>query len=279
MIRTAVLGALAVSGTGTAAAQANDPNPGALTFTGSFDVPTVYFFRGLRQESDPKFTMFPAADLGIALSSGDGAIKSSAVNIGIWNSLQTGSSGSDGPRENMHYEEDFYATLNLGFGGGYGLGTTFTAYTSPNLVFSNVEELSFKITKSGRFAPYGIVGFELGDGQADSGANKGTYLELGVGPSFPLGGSKATLTVPVKLGLSLNDYYELDAEDHKFGFFDVGGLVSFPLQVASRFGSWNIHGGGDFLVLGDTTEAFNVNADGEANGTQFIAIFGVGVSY
>jgi len=280
IIRTAVLGALVVSSTGTAAAQANDPNPGALTFTGSFDVPTVYFFRGLRQETDPKFTMFPAADLGIALTSGDGAIKSSAVNIGLWNSLMTGSSGSDGPRENMHYEEDFYATLNLGFGGGFGLGTTFTAYTSPNLMFSNVEELSFKITKSGKFAPYGIIGFELGDGQADAGANKGTYLELGVGPSFPLGGGKVTLTVPVKFGFSLNDYYELDGEDHKFGFFDVGGLITFPLSgVSSRFGSWNVHGGGDYLLFGDTTEAFNVNSDGETSSNQFIAIFGIGVSY
>jgi hypothetical protein len=89
-----------------------------------------------------------------------------------------------------------------------------------------------------------------------------------------------TLTVPVKFGFSLNDYYELDGEDHKFGFFDVGGLITFPLSgVSSRFGSWNVHGGGDYLLFGDTTEAFNVNSDGETSSNQFIAIFGIGVSY
>ena len=38
---------------GTAQAQAADPNPGALTFSGAFDVPTLYYFRGIRQEFDP----------------------------------------------------------------------------------------------------------------------------------------------------------------------------------------------------------------------------------
>jgi hypothetical protein len=280
MIRVAVLGALIVGGTASAASAADDPNPGALTFTGSFDVPTVYFFRGIRQESDPKFTMFPAADLGIALSSGNGAVKSSTINIGLWNSLQTGSSGTDGPSGKLHYEEDFYAALNLAFGDGFGLGTTFTSYTSPNNMFATVQELSFKVSKSGKLAPYGIIGFEVGDGQADAGTSPGTYMELGVGPSFPLGKSTVTLTVPVKVGFSLSDYYELAGEDHKFGFFDVGGLLTFPLsKVNTRFGTWNIHGGGDYLALGDTTEAFNINADGVTHSSQFIGIFGIGLSY
>ena len=38
---------------GTAQAQAADPNPGALTFSGAYDVPTLYMFRGIRQETDP----------------------------------------------------------------------------------------------------------------------------------------------------------------------------------------------------------------------------------
>jgi len=279
MVGVALLGVLMAGGAASVASGADDPNPGALTFTGSFDVPTVYFFRGIRQETDPSLTMFPAADLGIALSSGDGALKSSAINIGLWNSLHTGSSGTDGPTGLLHYEEDFYAALNLGFGGGFGLGTTFTSYTSPNRTFPTVQELSFKFSKSGKFAPYGIIGFELGEGQADGGTGKGTYLELGVGPSFPLGGT-VTLTVPVKFGFSLNDYYELAGEDHKFGFFDVGGLLTFPLsKVASSYGTWNIHGGADYLALGDTTEAFNVDSDGETHSGQFIAIFGIGVSY
>ena len=70
----------------------------------------------------------------------------------------------------------------------------------------------------------------------------------------------ATLAVPVKLGLSLGDYYErLDENgaltDYGFGFFDIGGLVTFPLsKVSSSYGAWNVHAGLDLLMLGDTTK-------------------------
>jgi hypothetical protein len=264
------------------AAAQGDANSGALTFSGSFDYATVYFFRGIRQETDPKLTFFPAADLGIALVSGDGGIKSASVNIGIWNSLQTGSSGSDGFSGKSHYEQDFYATLNLGFGGGVNLATTFTAYTSPNLTFSTIEELAFKVSKAHWLSPYGLIATELGDGQADSGANKGTYLELGIGPSWPLGGGPVTFTLPVKVGLSVKDYYELGTTDKKFGFLDVGGLLTMPLSgISEKFGAWNIHGSVDYLYFGDTsfTGSVNIDADGEQHSGQVIGIVGIGLSY
>src|SRR4029453_13480928 len=107
--------------------------------------------------------------------------------------------------------------------------------------------------------------------QADAGSNKGTYAEFGVGPAFPLGGGKATLTIPVKVGLSLKDYYEGAEGDSKFGYVDVGGLITVPLTgVPSSFGSWNIHGGVDFLGFGDTTKAFN-----KGDGGQVIVMGGI----
>jgi hypothetical protein len=252
----------------------NDPNPGALTFTGVFDMPTVYVFRGIVQELDPSFTAQPAGDLGIALASGDGGLKSAAVNFGVWHSLQTGSTGSGGPNEKVHYEEDFYATLGLGFNKGISLGTTFTAYTSPNGGFNTVKELSFKVSQASKFNPYGTIAFEL-SGQADGGSNEGTYLELGVGPSFPLKADGPTLTIPVKFGLSLSDYYEGSGEDHKFGFFDIGAQIGIPIKkIPSQFGSWNVHGGVDFYSFGDTTKAFN---DGDS--VKVVGLIGFGLSY
>jgi hypothetical protein len=260
---------------GSAMAQAADPNPGAITLTAGVDFPSVYFFRGIRQESDPKLTLFPYGDVGIALGSGDGAIKSASINFGVWNSLQTGSSGSKGsPHKQAHYEEDFYATFSLGFARATTAGVTYTAYTSPNGMFGTVKEVSFKVSQGSKYAPYGLVAFEL-SGQADGGANKGTYAELGVGPAFPLGGGKATLTIPVKVGLSLKDYYEGVDGDSKFGYVDVGALVTLPLTgIPSSFGSWNVHGGVDFLGFGDTTKAFN-----KGDGGQVIVMGGVGLSY
>jgi hypothetical protein len=274
-------------GAGATASAQTDPNPGALTVTAGLDFPSLYFFRGIRQESDAGLTMWPFGDLGIAAYSGDGGLKSVSVNLGVWNSLHTGTSGSDGPTGGLHYEEDFYTTLGLGFGGGITVGTTFTAYTSPNGLFTTVKELSFKVSKAHMLAPYGVLAFEMGgdeSGQADGGhtfgGSKGTYLELGVGPSWPLGDGVATLAVPVKLGLSLGDYYERIDEngtltDSGFGFFDIGGLVTFPLTgIASSFGSWNIHAGVDLLMFGDTTKALN-----EDESTKAVFLFGIGLTY
>jgi hypothetical protein len=96
-----------------------------------------------------------------------------------------------------------------------------------------------------------LVAFELtDDAQADGGAAKGTYLELGVAPGYS--GAKASLAVPVKIGLSASDYYEFGGEDEKFGYFSVAGIVTVPLGAHA-----NIHGGAEFQAFGDSVKAYN----------------------
>jgi len=281
LVRVAmVAGLLTLLAGGSAIAQ-DDPNPGAITFTGGLDVPSVYFFRGLRQETDPKLTLWPFGDVGLALFSGSGGLKSVGVNVGVWNSLQTGSTGSDGITGHLHYEEDFYSTISLGFGGGVTVTTGYMALTSPNNMFNTVKEFQLKVTKAHMLAPYGFLAAELtDDGQADGGSKKGTYFELGVGPTFTLMPSGPTLAIPVKIGVSLKDYYQAGTSDNKFGFFDVGALLTLPLKgVPSKFGSWNVHAGGDYLRLGDTTAAFNPDENGAPRKNQVIGLFGVGLTY
>lgn len=249
------------------------PNAGALTFSGGIDAPSVYVFRGIVQERDPKVTLAPYGDIGLRLKANSDGTKKIGLNIGVWNSLQTGSSGSDGFSGHLHYEEDFYASLSYALTSRFGASATYTAYTSPNFMFDTVKEVSLKVAHSGRFAPYGIVAFELGDNGADGGINKGTYVELGAGPSFALG--RMTVAVPLKVGLSASDYYELNGVDHKFGYFDVGATLTLPLSgSSSSFGSWNLHGGIDLLAFGDTTKAINA---GEK--TKVVGFVGIGVSY
>jgi hypothetical protein len=262
---------------GSASAQA-DPNPGAVTVTTAVDFPSVYFFRGIRQETDPALTTFAAGDLGIALFTASGG-QTVSVNFGVWNSLHTGTSGTGAePKKPSHYEEDFYAMLNVGVGHGVTISPFYTAYTSPNSSFGTVKELAIKFAHASKFAPYGIVAFEL-SGQADGGNDEGTYLELGVGPSWTLGGKGATVGIPVKLGLSLSDYYELEGEDNTFGYVDVGVLFTMPFTSApTKFGLWNVHAGVNFLGLGDTTKAFNA-PEGDPNGGQVIVSAGIGMSY
>ena len=260
-----------------APAEPVDPNPGAISFTGNIDIlaGTPYIFRGIVQESNPKLTLWPAGDIGIALYSGDATLKSASVNFGVWNSLHTGSSGLDNPTaKKQHYESDFYTALALGFSKAT-FTTTYTAYTSPNGLFGTVQELAFKTAIAHKISPYVLLAQELGATGADGGANKGTYVELGIGPSWPLAGGKATIGIPVKVGLSANNYYELNGVDNKFGFLDVGALVTVPLSaIPASYGAWNIHFGGDAFLFGETTKA--INAGKKSKG---VFLFGVGVGY
>lgn len=101
-----------------------------------------------------------------------------------------------------------------------------------------------------------MIAFEL-DGQADGGSNEGTYLELGVAPAWSLAEGKAILSVPTKLGLSLDNYYEGPDGDEKFGDFQIGSLVTAPFTSAtSKFGVWSVKGGVDVYAFGDTPKAF-----------------------
>lgn len=263
-----------------------DPNPGALTVTGSFDVLNQYMFRGIRQNSTG-VAMWPAVDLGFAAYSGDGGLKSVGINVGTWNSLHTGDTGLDNSLNGkLWYESDFYTTLGFGFGGGTSLGITYTAYTSPNNLFTTVKEFMFKfgVDDSGSlgkaaFKPYIIIAQEFGaeqdgltNGQADAGLNAGTYMEIGASPGYAA--SKVSIAFPLKVGFSLSDYYELAGVDNKFGFFSVAAIATIPLGGTTKAGAWNLHGGVEYQALGTTTEALN---GGESN--QVIGSIGIGFSY
>jgi hypothetical protein len=268
---------VAVSST-AALAQAADPNSGSITLSVGMDAPSTYVFRGIVQETDPSVTLQPYGDVGLALFSGDGGLTSVDLNFGVWNSLHTGTSGTGGPTEQLHYEEDFYSGLTLGFAGDMSLGIAYTAYTSPNAMFGTTHELAFSMGFGTMLAPYVVLAQEL-KGGADGGADTGTYLELGAEPAWDLGDGKASVAVPVTVGLSLRDYYEspLDGEDGTFGFFDIGAQLSVPLAgIPAGFGSWDLHGGIHVVVLGDTTKLFTESGD---DGSILIGTVGIGFSY
>jgi hypothetical protein len=284
---------MAIAAPAAAQAQASaapDPNPGKMTLAGSFDGVSTYMFRGIRQHSTG-IALWPAADLGLAVYSGDQQLKSVGVNFGTWNSLHTGDTGTDGPSGKLWYESDFYTTVSFGFGRGTSLGATYTAYTSPNNAYTTVKEFMFELGVDdsaylGKAAlkPYAIVAFEFdtsqGVGQADGGSKAGRYMELGVAPGYAF--PKAALSVPVKVGFSLANYYELNTGtsaapvfvDNKFGYFSVAGLVTVPLGGTTGFGAWNLHGGVEVQALGDTTKVFN-----GGDGSRVIGSVGVGFSY
>lgn len=113
-------------------------------------------------------------------------------------------------------------------------------------------------------------------------AAPGLVLIIGLTSSANAQTAGAQPAVPVKVGLSLADYYELNIGtaaaplfvDNKFGYFSVAGLVTVPLGGTTSFGAWNVHGGVEFQALGDTTKAVNGGDD-----HKVIASGGFGFSY
>jgi hypothetical protein len=261
-----VCGALFGVMRGTAAAQT--PNGGAINVSAGMDVPSAYVYRGILQEGDPKLTLTPFGQVSIRLSGdpGPASTDGTRINVGVWNGLLTGTSGSGGPLKRIHYAEQFSASVSFGVGHGIVVSPGYLANTSPNRGYNTVKEFTLNVGATGAIAPYGFLAVELDDaGQMDGGSKKGTYLELGAVPSFGLSLWHSRLSVPVRAGFSLSNYYELfestlTFNDHPFGFVEVGGHLTVPVSSsASRFGTWNVHGGVDFFSFGDTTRAFNLD--------------------
>ena len=256
------------------------PASAQVAVTGGLDVVSQYQFRGIRQNVEG-VSIWPFIDFGFTPFMGDGGLKTVGINVGTWNAFNTEIDGfvnrDSEVTSNKWYESDLYATVSFGFGAP-ALAVTYTSYTSPANLFSHVKELAFKVSADdtaalGRAAlkPYALIAFELGTeeglGQADAGVEAGRYVELGIAPGFS--GTRASFALPVKLGLSVGDYYELGGEDHKFGFFSVGGLITVPMGS-----QLNVHGGVEFQALGETTEALN---GGDAS--EVILSIGLGFAF
>lgn len=263
------------------AAQGADPNRGRITFIGGYDFASAYMFRGLLRE-DTEVVMWPYAEAAVELFSGDEGLKNITLHLGTWNSLHTGVTGYNDGLGKLWYESDLYGTLGVRFGPDITASATYTAYMSPNNSFSTIKEIAFKVAVDDAgstgiaLRPYGLVAFELdtlpGVRQADRGLNAGTYFEAGVAPGWIDPGFR--IEFPIKVGLSLDDYYELAGVDQRFGFLSIGAVGTVPISQSTAYGSWNIHGGIEFLSLGNTPEAFN-----GGDQTKLVASIGIGLSY
>jgi hypothetical protein len=279
LISTSALAQQAAAPEGSAVATAAAPAPEAETqpaapapeakrvaITGGVDFMSAYVFRGIYQE-DSGTIMPPYADVGIALGKGV------SLNVGNWNSIHSGPSGHRG-HGNAWYEADYYGSVTF-TAGKLKPGVLFTSYTSPNEAFGSVHELAGVLAYDDSasafpLSPKVIIGTEL-HGQADGGAGRGTYLELGIRPA--LAAAKAlTFYIPVKVGMSLNNYYEGPTGSNRFGYFDTGVIASVPLGFLSGTGSWEAHGGVDFLWLGDNMKLLN-------SGDRLKPVGVVGVSF
>ena len=255
-------GTASTSAAATAAPPAETAPVKPYVITTGMDFASAYLFRGIAQHSGGTIAQ-PYGD--IAYTTGN-----VTFDFGTWNSIH-----STAPSGN-YYEQDWFGSVVF-TAGKLKPGLLYTSYTSPADSFATVQELAGTLavddSKSAfPLSPKIVLAFELGDGQADGGTGKGTYLELGVRPTVKLA-PKLTLAIPVKTGLSLHNYYEIDGVDDHFGYFDTGFSLSVPV-VSGKSGTLEVHGGFDFMMLGDHLKT--INSD---DGFKPVALVGFTYSY
>ena len=251
----------AASQTPAPAAEESAPKP--VTITTGLDFTSAYLFRGIRQHSGGTIAQ-PYVDVGVSVGKGI------SLNVGNWDSIHSTAAAGN------FYEADYYGAVTF-TAGKLKPGVLYTSYTSPADSFRTVHELAgvFTFDDSGSafpLTPKAVLAFELSDGQADGGAGKGVYLELGVKPGIALA-PKATLYIPVKLGLSLKDYYEGPLGSDTFGYYSTGAQLSVP-AISGKSGTLEIHGGVDFQFLGDNLKLLN-----EDDRVKPIALIGFTYTY
>ena len=248
----------------TPAAAQDMGNNGNVSLSSGVDLVNQYYFRGIVQETGG-FIAQPFLDGSISLGA-------ASITAGTWSSLHSrGDEGFDGAPGSF-YETDFYAGIG-GAAGPVGLDVTYTAYMSPRGSWGTVKEFALGLSLDHAAAPYATIAVEV-DGNA-AGDSGGTYFELGMEPSAPLDDAPVSLSFPVAIGLSPNNYYNPGGVNHAFGFFSVGASIGVPLNVPEGYGEWGLGLGVSALVFGDGLKQIN----GDDSGAKLIALFGLSLGY
>jgi hypothetical protein len=242
--KLAALGAATVVGVASTSVQAQEEmavNDGAVSFAASVDITTAYYFRGYLQE-DQGLIVQPDASATFALSDDLG------VYIGSWSSFHSEQTGATGSGPDIWYEADIYGGVTYTGLDLVTLDAAYVVYTSPNGAFDDIQELDFYVEfddseylNDWALTPYALVAIEIDD---DNGSED-TYLELGGALALPFEvGTEdypIALSVPIAVGLSLDDYYvDASGDDEFFGYLSIGVGADTALPfIPSEYGAYS----------------------------------------
>ncbi len=266
----------------TMAQNEESPNTGAMFFSGGADYVTDYFFRGYRTHAsgnDDGIIVQPWFEFGANLIDSDDFIL--AAKAGTWGSIheQTGSSNSG-----KILETDYYVGLDFIFG-PVTIGATYQYYTYPGDFADTTEEAGITVKYDDTqmmenaniaftLSPYVSVYKET----TDKNGTQDSYLELGLSPKFdvPVGEGKVAVSIPLAVGISLDDFYfDDDGDEETIGFLSIGVATEIPLPVPAEYGNWSVNASLTYLALiAEGLETANSGDDHEVIGK-----IGIGFSY
>ncbi|GAB4190544.1 MAG: hypothetical protein Kow00105_04860 [Phycisphaeraceae bacterium] len=282
-VLTAAFAAMALTVNPAAQAQDAPPiNSGKVAFSTGFDVTSEYWFRGLGQENEG-LILQPWIDVTFELYSSDNLTLTG--NVGSWNSIHDSTAGD------AWYESDFYAGVSAEMG-AIAVGASYINLYNPagGNIFAEEVDITLDIDATAFDLPaYLSPSFTLAietDGGSDAGTNKGTYLEIAFEPTIEdvlgSGNAPVTLSIPLTLGLGLDDYYEDGmGNDDTFGFFDIGAVLSTPLDglIPADYGTWTASVGVHAIFLGDSAENISGAFGTGTDDSSVYVTFGLGMEY
>ncbi len=262
-----------------------------ISLSAGIDFTSQFLYRGLFNE-DQGFITQPYLELYVHLYKQEkGFLSSVDFLVGTWGSFHSGNptgTGSDITTDpKAWYEQDFYLGLNFTFLDRILFNTTYYIFSSPNDTFSTIQEIDFKIGfndegllgENFTLSPYIFFAFELNNSL--DGRREGVYMEIGVTPSYCWQMSEKydlTLALPMKIGFSLDNYYDFGTkDDDSFGFADFGISASIPLAfIPVRYGEWRMTAKCNFVLLDGNIATYNLPKNDDL---EIIGTLGLSMSY
>lgn len=255
-----------------------------ISLSAGIDLTSQFLYRGLFNE-DQGWVVQPYLELYIHLYSQEKAVVSSLdFLVGTWGSFHSGNPTGTGSQNTVDpkawYEQDFYLGLNFTFLDRVLFNLNYYIFSSPNDSFSTIQEATLKLGfndegllgENFSLSPYLFWAFELNN--ALDGAKEGVYMEIGLVPSYRwniMEKYDLCISLPMKVGFSLNDYYDFGTkDDDSFGYADFGISLSLPLAfIPARYGEWKVTGKCNFVLLDGHIAKYNSpkNDDFEIIGT------------
>jgi hypothetical protein len=251
--------------------RATTPSEARIHLHGDLTLSSADYFRGIFrgvQEDLDDWAIKPTLGMTLELFRNWNVIRELNLTAG----METGFSDTDpfarGDLDsfNWWYMANPYVGVSMRLVGGILAGVTYTYYDSPNNALAAFDEfaLTAKYVAAdtlGRFNLQGKIAFptDLDDG---------VYFEVSARPAFQLmvRESPITLSIPLILGLGVDDYY---GDENMEAYLTAGLIGSIPLPVSPReFGDWRVNLGIDFTFRDDALEDINVFDDGGSTITR-----------
>jgi hypothetical protein len=238
----------------------NATRKNAMTFVGGLDFTTAFYFRGILQENQ-ELIMQPWWNVTASgIYDGGSLIENLDIGVQNWNSIQFAGVGIGG-ESNIWFRSDLSILFAMDMSDTWHVTASYNWYASPNNSFKTIREVMFDISydDDNGLNPSAVIAIELdGGGTADGINPSGTFLGLGITPETQSG--DFDLTFPMRIGLSLGDYFQDQdtQEDDPFGYAEAGVEARKPIDLlGSSYGDWELRLGFHVIYLGDAMAKLN----------------------